>query len=66
MSHCMIGRMSDRTGYIRNNMFKSCLNEEEKQYLLCDCQALQVHRLPCLAKRVLINEISLLRILEIC
>ena len=49
--HCMIGRMSERTGYPRNDLHRSCLDEEEEesvQHLLCDCPALQGSRLQCL------------------
>ena len=52
--HCMIGRMSERMGYPRNDLCRSCFDEEEEesvQHLLCDCPALQGRRLQCLGSR---------------
>ena len=48
---CMIGLLSERFGYPRNDLCRSCLDEEEEesvQHLLCDCPALQGRRLQCL------------------
>ena len=48
----MIGRMSERMGYPRNDLFRSCLDNEEEsvQHLLCDCPVLQGRRLQCLGR----------------
>ena len=54
MGHCMMGRMSERMGYPRNDLCRSCLDEKEKesvQHLLYDCSALQERRLQCLGRR---------------
>ena len=54
--HCMIGRMSERMGYPQNDLFRSCLDEEESvQHLICDCPALQGRRLQCLGRHSFSN-----------
>ena len=48
----MIGRMSERMCYPRNDLCSSCLDEEEMvQHQLCDCPTLQGRRLQCLGKQ---------------